>query len=101
MSAFFKCHFELSAQPFKELKDDGRARFDDRLHHQLTFGVQDGDADACLMHIESDIVCIHKGSPLGGKLPSFDNSEATTRGHPFIMRCKNYFEAKSGLNLNL
>jgi hypothetical protein len=50
------------------------------LHHQLTFSVQDGDANACLMHIESAIVCVHKGSPLGGKLSSLENSEATTRG---------------------
>ena len=35
------------------------------------------------MHVESDIVGVHKGSPLGGKLPSLENSEAITRAAPF------------------
>jgi hypothetical protein len=34
------------------------------------------------MDVESDIVIAHKGSPLGGNLPSLENSEATTRGAP-------------------
>jgi hypothetical protein len=73
----------MPAQPLEEVEDGGGARLDDRLHNQPALRVQDGDADACLVHIESDIVVVHKGSPSGGNLPGFDNSEATTEGAPF------------------
>jgi hypothetical protein len=84
VSACLGCHFDPAAEALEEVEDSGGAGLDDRLHHELASGVEDGDADTCLVNVESDIVVARKGSPFGGNLPSFENSEATTKGDSSI-----------------